>query len=167
MSEKKTPSSNTGKPGTFKKGPDPRRHMNGQISKERLALSGLLQNETDLAPARLKETWQMKRVFFGKEPKKHFGLVRIKWRKASNTIVKDAGNTATGIIHPSENRRLTIPEIKRLSSFPDSYHFIGHYKDQWARIGNAVMPKFMEAIAETIRKQCFDFSEDEVRATAQ
>ena len=39
MSEKKTPSSNTGKPGTFKKGPDPRRHMNGQISKERLAFN--------------------------------------------------------------------------------------------------------------------------------
>ena len=39
MSEKKTPSSNTGKPGTFKKGADPRRHMNGQISKERLAFN--------------------------------------------------------------------------------------------------------------------------------
>ena len=36
MSEKKTPSSNTGKPGTFKKGPDSRRHMNGQISKKQL-----------------------------------------------------------------------------------------------------------------------------------
>ena len=69
-----------------------------------------------------------------------------------NTIVKDAGNTATGMIHPSENRRLTIPEIARIASYPDEFQFIGKYKERWARIGNSVPPVFMRSIALYIRK---------------
>lgn len=117
----------------------------------REAWQELIQTESDLQPARLKDSWQMKRVLDGKEQSKHFGLVRIEWNKASNTIVKDAGNTATGIIHPSENRRLTIPEIMRIASYPDGFKTVGTYKQQWARIGNSVPPRFMQAIAEHIR----------------
>ena len=38
-------------------------------------------------------------------------------------------------------------ELKRIASFPDAFQFSGTYKDQWARIGNAVPPRFMQAIA--------------------
>lgn len=115
------------------------------------ALDGLVNSSKDLHPAILKDTWQMKRVLEGKESQKHFGLVRIEWNKASNTIVKDPGNTATGMIHPSENRRLTIPEIKRIASFPDNFSMSGNYKDQWQRIGNSVPPNLMKAIAEHVK----------------
>jgi len=117
----------------------------------RKAWQGLNQTDADIQPALLKDTWQMKRVLEGKEASRHFGLVRISFDKASNTIVKDAGNTATGMIHPEENRRLTIPEIKRLASFPDDYKFTGKYKEQWERIGNSVPPLLMKAIAEHIK----------------
>jgi len=83
------------------------------------------------------------------------------FRKPALTITK------TGLGWKVAPTQFTEQEIKKLSSFPDDFQFIGKFEDQWARIGNAVMPKFMEAIAETIRKQCFDSSEDEVRATAQ
>jgi DNA (cytosine-5)-methyltransferase 1 len=119
----------------------------------RAAWRNLAQKESDLQPARLKENWQMTRVLEGKEAHKHFGLVRLSWDKSSNTIQKDAGNTTTGIIHPSENRRLTIPEVKRVTSFPDSFVMTGAYKEQWARIGNSVPPLFMRSIALHVRRE--------------
>jgi len=56
-------------------------------------------------------------------------------------------------IHPTENRIITIEELKRLASFSDNFKFTGSFRQQWARIGNAVMPNMMKAIAETIRKE--------------
>ena len=50
-------------------------------------------------------------------------------------------------------RSLTIDELKILSSFPKEFKLEGSYNQQWARIGNAVMPKFMEHIARTIKKE--------------
>lgn len=44
----------------------------------------------------------------------------------------------------------TISDLKKLSSFPEEFNFVGSFNQQWARIGNAVMPKFMEAIAKNI-----------------
>jgi site-specific DNA-cytosine methylase len=49
-------------------------------------------------------------------------------------------------------RKLTISEIKRLSSYSDKYKLIGKYKMQWSCIGNSAPPLFMEAIARHIRQ---------------
>lgn len=111
----------------------------------------LVLSDKDLAEASIKETWQMSRVLRGLEEHKHFGLVRLNANKVSPTIVKGAGNTTTGMIHPYEIRKLTIPEIKRIGSFPDDFMFIGSFKEKWARIGNSVPPNFMRAIAEHIK----------------
>lgn len=116
------------------------------------ALAFLALDEDDVAPARLRPTWQMWRVLQGQERKKHFGLVVTKWNEPAPTVVKDAGNTATGMIHPSGIRRLAIPELRRLASFPDSFSFVGTYRNQWERIGNSVPPLFMRAIAEHLRQ---------------
>lgn len=112
------------------------------------ALEGVTTTKQDLTECRISETWQMYRVLKGQEPKRHFGLVRISLSKPFPTIVKDAGNTSTGICHPEEIRKLSIPEIKRAGSFPDEFVFLGNYKEKWARIGNSVPPLFMKAIAE-------------------
>lgn len=122
----------------------------------RQALDNLVQSEADVQPALLRETWQMWRVLQGIEPKKHFGLTIARWDEPSPTVVKDPGNTTTGMIHPCRFRRLTIPEIKRLSSFPDAYQMSGDYRNQWARIGNSVPPLFMHAIALHLRSNIFD-----------
>lgn len=122
------------------------------------ALKDLHQTDADLQPALLKPTWQMWRVLQGLEPSRHFGLVTTHWTSVCPTIVKDAGNTTTGMIHPNGKRRFTIPEIKRLASFPDDFVFAGSFKEQWARIGNAVPPNFMRAIAEHIRDNILEVS---------
>jgi len=59
---------------------------------------------------------------------------------------------SSGICHWKYPRCLNIAELKRLSTFPDDFQFIGRFREQWARIGNAVMPRFMEAIALQIKK---------------
>jgi len=84
-----------------------------------------------------------------------FNLKRLSFDKPSRTVIKQIGNNkgvyGGGLIHPTENRHLTINELKRISSFPDNFKLIGTFQEQWARIGNAVMPNMMKAIAEHIR----------------
>lgn len=49
------------------------------------------------------------------------------------------------------NRILTIPEIKRIQTFPDDYLLSGNIENQWRQIGNAVPPLLAEAIAQEVR----------------
>lgn len=56
-----------------------------------------------------------------------------------------------GFIHPIENRHPSLNEAKIMCSFPESWILTGSFKKGWERLGNAVMPKFMQAIAETIK----------------
>lgn len=80
-----------------------------------------------------------------------FGLRRLAWNRPSRTILReDGGGASCQCCHPVENRRLTIPEIKRVASFPDSFRLIGKVGERWARIGNSVPPRFMQAIAEHV-----------------
>lgn len=76
-----------------------------------------------------------------------FNTQRLSENKPCPTITKTVRLSQTGLIHPTEDRFLTINELKRLASFPDDFRFIGKFEQQWARIGNAVMPEFMRRIA--------------------
>ncbi|MFT6501500.1 MAG: DNA (cytosine-5)-methyltransferase 1 [Crocinitomicaceae bacterium] len=49
-------------------------------------------------------------------------------------------------------RRPTIPELKVLSSFPESFKFLGSFNQQWARIGNAVPPNITKSIGLHIKE---------------
>jgi len=82
----------------------------------------------------------------------YFNVRRISNNKPSPTIIKTFMEGAVGLIHPFENRFLTISELKKLASFPDEFQFTGKFQEQWARIGNAVMPKFMYHIAKHIKE---------------
>jgi len=83
---------------------------------------------------------------------KGFQTARIYNNKVCPTITKIIGGIGFGThIHPFENRVLSISELKRVCSFPDDYALIGEYKEQKARLGNAVMPKMMYHIAKNIK----------------
>lgn len=82
---------------------------------------------------------------------RYFNHKRNSEYRPSRTILKTPDT-----YHHSENRLLTREELKRLSSFPDNFIFIGNLKDHYNRIGNAVMPLFMKAIAENIRINILD-----------
>jgi DNA (cytosine-5)-methyltransferase 1 len=79
-----------------------------------------------------------------------FGLQRIDPRKPCPTILK--GWTAgTGLLHWTENRFISVPEMAQLASFGIEYKWQGSPKQAVERIGNSVPPNLMRAIAEHVR----------------
>jgi len=97
-----------------------------------------------------------------------FTLTRNWLNKSSSTITKTVNHSASsdGTLHPIENRKHTISEIKRLSSFPDDFKLIGDFKEQWARIGNSVPPNLMKAIAEHIKINILNYGKKENQTAA-
>jgi DNA (cytosine-5)-methyltransferase 1 len=88
--------------------------------------------------------------FFGKPS--FFNSVRLSENKVAPTLSKMVGLSRASFCHLSEPRLLTISEAKRCHSFPDDFILTGSFAEQWARIGNSVPPKFMQAIAESLHK---------------
>jgi DNA (cytosine-5)-methyltransferase 1 len=80
-------------------------------------------------------------------------LVRIVGSKPSPTVSRFNSGTGRGTpIHPVLHRSLSIPEAKRLCSFPDAYQLPdGTFQQRWGVLGNAVPPLFMMAIARHLR----------------
>jgi len=86
-----------------------------------------------------------------------FAHYRLHYDKPAQTIVKCPGyGKYPKVIHPVEDRGITVAEMKRLCSFPDEWIFSGDAKQAQQRLGNAVMPKFMQAIAENIKVNILD-----------
>lgn len=49
-----------------------------------------------------------------------------------------------------ENRRLRVPELRRLFTFPDAYHFVGRRSSVQSQIGNSVPPALGRQVATAI-----------------
>ena len=56
------------------------------------------------------------------------------------------------LIHPREDRGLSVREAARLQSFPDSYEFLGSIGFQQQQVSNAVPPLLAKAVFEAIAK---------------
>ena len=56
------------------------------------------------------------------------------------------------LIHPHENRGLSLREAARLQSFPDDFIFQGTLSFQQQQVGNAVPPLLAKAIFDKILK---------------
>jgi DNA (cytosine-5)-methyltransferase 1 len=68
------------------------------------------------------------------------------------TVTQIGGNTgASSVTHPTEKRKFSIAELKRICAFPDDFILTGTYAQQWERLGRAVPPVMMSHIAATIR----------------
>ncbi|MDB4950154.1 MAG: hypothetical protein JWM27_2803 [Gemmatimonadetes bacterium] len=56
------------------------------------------------------------------------------------------------LIHPLEDRGLSVREAARLQSFPDWFTFVGSIGFQQQQVGNAVPPLLAEAVFQAIRQ---------------
>jgi len=86
-------------------------------------------------------------------PQKHyFNTIRICYNKPSPTLLKTINKKMTMALHPTIDASISINEMKRLFTFPDTFQFIGKFEEQWGRMGNCVPPKLIYHIANHIKK---------------
>ncbi|WP_250477629.1 DNA cytosine methyltransferase [Caballeronia sp. INML1] len=128
----------------------------------REAWHGLVNSADECALARFGVNRIVHRLLFYMKPgesgdqyhpnKQLYGLHRLHPDKPSPTILRNGGaGGACEACHPTEHRRITIAEAKRLASFPDQFVLRGTFEERWAAIGNCVPPLFMRAIALHVR----------------
>lgn len=95
----------------------------------------------------------------GQASGKFFNLVRADAAAPCPTVTSQGvGGGGTGapggvasVCHPTEKRKFTIAELRRICGFPDDFVLTGSYSNQWERLGNAVPPVMCHHIASAIR----------------
>lgn len=78
---------------------------------------------------------------------KRYGDVILKKNKPCQTIVKQS------VYFVDKRLKYGIQSLKAFCGFPLDWILPGTFGQKQDRLGNAVMPKFMQAIAETIKKE--------------
>lgn len=116
-----------------------------------LMLSGRsIEPETDIARYAIGAEWD--KIKPGEQSEKYFSLVKPALGSPCPAVTVPAGGvSAATVCHPTEKRKFSIAELRRICGFPDDFILTGSYAQQWERLGRAVPPVMMRAIAETIR----------------
>lgn len=91
----------------------------------------------------------------GRASSKYINMRRLSFDKPSPAIMAESGR-ASPYMHPDNTRRLSIPEVLRIQSFPDDFRLSGVYTKDWERLGRSVPPLMAHAIAKTIREEMLD-----------
>ncbi|MES2818725.1 MAG: DNA cytosine methyltransferase [Pseudomonadota bacterium] len=77
---------------------------------------------------------------------------RMRWDDLAPTLTTGCTDITRGrYAHPVQHRAITLREAARLQTFPDDYIFTGNISQVSIQIGNAVPPKMMCAIAESLK----------------
>ena len=123
----------------------------------REALTGVVNSPQDIdeaSAARYAIGKELERMSPGAKSTKYFQLMRAPWDDVAGCITQKAGDlTAASVAHPERIGKFTVPELKRICSFPDDYILTGDYGRMVERMGRAVPPLMMKAIAESLYKE--------------
>lgn len=108
-----------------------------------------VEQETDISRFAIGREWDDLKP--GEKSGKYCYLIRADADRPSPTICAVHGNLSTaGVTHPSERRKFTIAELRRICGFPDDFILTGSYAQQWKCLGNSVPPVMMYHIAKAV-----------------
>ncbi len=107
--------------------------------------------ETDISRYAIGDEWDKLKP--GERSQKYFQLRKADFNEPVETILASSAHfpSAACAVHPTEKRKFSISELRRVGGFPDDFILTGTYAQQWERIGRAVPPVMMSHIAATIR----------------
>jgi DNA (cytosine-5)-methyltransferase 1 len=89
----------------------------------------------------------------GEGHERYINLTRTSFGRTAPTITAVQSIGCATLMHPSERRHFTLAELRALASFPPDFILTGAYRYRAERIGRAVPPLMMRAVAETIRDE--------------
>lgn len=106
--------------------------------------------ETDISRFAIGKQWSQTPI--GGSNERYLNLKRAATDGPSFSVTAEGGHSSTAsVTHPTERRKFSIAENRRICAFPDDFLLTGTYAQQWERLGRAVPPVMMRAIAEVIR----------------
>lgn len=112
----------------------------------------IVEPEADMTGYAVGAEWDTLRP--GEQSDRYFQLVRAGIDEPSPAVTQRGGDsTVASVAHPTERRKFSIAELKRICAFPDDFILTGTYAQQWERLGRAVPPVMMMHIAATIRDE--------------
>lgn len=86
-----------------------------------------------------------------------FNLSRESMYCPCSTVLASSGAlSSAGNMHPLEDRKFTIEELKRITSLPDDFKLTGDFRQKWERAGRMVPPVMMMHISKTIQTEILD-----------
>jgi DNA (cytosine-5)-methyltransferase 1 len=114
---------------------------------------GIVEAETDISRYAIGAEWDKLKP--GEQSDKYFSLVKPSLDSPCPCVTQSTGAVASiaGVCHPTEKRKFSIAELRRICAFPDDFILTGSYAQQWERLGRAVPPVMMSHIAATIRDE--------------
>jgi DNA-cytosine methyltransferase len=86
------------------------------------------------------------------DDERDFTLTRCAWDLPAPTLTVNGQqpNALGNAIHPAEDRKFTLPELKRLSALPDDFVLTGTLAQAVERVCRMVPPPLTRAIAESL-----------------
>lgn len=111
-----------------------------------------VESETDISRYAIANEWD--KIKPGESSDKYLNLKKTRIDGPSHCISATGGSSGVAAVcHPTEKRKFSIAELKRICAFPDDFVLTGTYAQQWERLGRAVPPVMMSHIAATIRDE--------------
>jgi len=111
-----------------------------------------IEPEADISRYAIGREWD--RTAQGASNERYFSLKRASTEQPSQTVTQRGGDAGVAsVTHPTERRKFSIAELRRICGFPDDFILTGTYAQQWERLGRAVPPPMMAAVATVIRDQ--------------
>jgi DNA (cytosine-5)-methyltransferase 1 len=130
-------------------------HTVGTGPQQGNGLARFVEAETDISRYAIGAEWDKLKP--GEQSERYFQLVRAGLDEPSGTITQRGGdNTVASVTHPTEKRKFSIAELKRICGFPDDFQLTGTYAQQWERLGRAVPPVMMSYVAATVRDEILE-----------